>query len=78
MDDLQYNSSKDAKQTWEKTVSGETVTGEVVEKIETASMPLVTVPGCKHEKTERKPSDELDGYDEVSCSTCPVGWFVKH
>lgn len=58
-------------------IGGETVHGEVVERVNIADMPLVTVPGCTHQSQSRKPSDEFPGCEEVTCNDCPLGWYVS-
>jgi hypothetical protein len=57
--------------------------GEVVERIQHTNdegqsiLQFITKPGCQHPKRTRKPSNEFDGHDEVTCDDCSLGWFLK-
>lgn len=78
MGDFVYNIPNDNENdTWEKQVGGQSVTGEVVERIDLTNLEYVTVPGCKHERTEIDPTEDTDHYFGVKCQDCPIGWLVK-
>lgn len=66
----------DANDEWNGEVAGQPVSGEVVERIEKANMPYITVKGCTHERKQRDPSDETNDYYAVTCMDCPMGWLI--
>lgn len=73
--DSWYNSDNDNEnKQWD--VGGQTVEGEVIEKIDTSALKPLNNPRCTHEKKTRRPSKEFDNHDEITCDDCPMGWYV--
>jgi hypothetical protein len=68
-DELQYNDTQDT--------NDDDSTQVIVEKIKKEDMTAITVEGCSHTQTTRKPSDEFDNCIEVTCNDCPLGWFIR-
>lgn len=79
MSDMRYNiDNENAEDEWSAEVAGETVTGEVVERISKDDFVVLTKPGCQHNNVTRKPATEFEAQvTEVSCNECPIGWFEK-
>lgn len=77
MDEKGYNVDN-ANDQWEGKFGDTELTGKVVEKIDKTKLQYVTRADCKHEELIRKPADDFDeGIIEVSCASCPLGFFER-
>lgn len=79
MNEKEYNmDNKNANDEWNAEVAGETVTGNIVERINKKDFVTLTKPTCKHTNVTRRPATEFDGnVTEVDCNDCCIGWFER-
>lgn len=76
-DQIGYNIDNNVNDQWERDMGDETITGNVVERLDKQKFQTVTVAGCKHLRTEKDNTDETDGYYAIKCLDCPIGFLVK-
>lgn len=79
MTDMGYNTANEnANDEWKKSLNGEEISGEVVERIDRSNLVQLTKPECKHKNVTRSVATEFDiPVTEISCNDCPIGWFEK-